>query len=304
MRELSPSMTEHLKSGATTLAFCWIIRRKDGHALGFTDHDKALHIEAVDCEPASGFTASQSRESADFSANDQDIAGALSSDWLRESELMDGLFNDASIETWRVNWQSPQDRLLLRRGCLGEITRNDQHFSAVIRRITAKMDQQQGRLYQSGCDAHLGDERCGLNIQDPKWQRKAWIVSLETTSRLSFEMESEEEQATSDFFSGGFFYIQSGKAVGRQIDILKHTQIATGGQLESWAPLPLDLSVGDEITLTVGCDRRFSTCRRKFDNHVNFRGFPHIPGNDFLMGYPGRSNRNDGSALYEEEDLT
>ena len=34
------------------------------------------------------------------------------------------------------------------------------------------------------------------------------------------------------------------------------------------------------------CDKRFATCRDRFANGINFRGFPAIPGNDFVISYP------------------
>jgi len=42
------------------------------------------------------------------------------------------------------------------------------------------------------------------------------------------------------------------------------------------------------------CDRSFATCREKFNNGVNFRGFPHIPGNDALMRYPEAADALEG----------
>jgi uncharacterized phage protein (TIGR02218 family) len=38
--------------------------------------------------------------------------------------------------------------------------------------------------------------------------------------------------------------------------------------------------------VNAGCDKRLATCRDRFANAVNFRGFPHIPGNDFVISYP------------------
>jgi hypothetical protein len=35
----------------------------------------------------------------------------------------------------------------------------------------------------------------------------------------------------------------------------------------------------------------------KFANGLNFRGFPHIPGNDFVLSYARAGNDNDGSAV-------
>jgi hypothetical protein len=45
-----------------------------------------------------------------------------------------------------------------------------------------------------------------------------------------------------------------------------------------------------------GCDKRFETCSARFDNLLNFRGFPAIPGNDFLSRWPAGGERHDGSS--------
>ena len=44
-----------------------------------------------------------------------------------------------------------------------------------------------------------------------------------------------------------------------------------------------DREIADDFTVTAGCDKQFPTCKAKFDNVVNYRGFPHIPGNDFAV---------------------
>jgi hypothetical protein len=48
----------------------------------------------------------------------------------------------------------------------------------------------------------------------------------------------------------------------------------------------------------LGCDRQLGTCRERFDNVANFRGFPHIPGNDFVLKYPRSDARLEGGALF------
>ena len=45
------------------------------------------------------------------------------------------------------------------------------------------------------------------------------------------------------------------------------------------------IAAGDAFTLRAGCDKQFATCRAKFANAVNFRGFPHMPGDDFVLSY-------------------
>lgn len=44
------------------------------------------------------------------------------------------------------------------------------------------------------------------------------------------------------------------------------------------------------------CDKRWATCRAKFGNGANFRGFPDIPGDDFLTAIPVQGGRNDGGS--------
>jgi uncharacterized phage protein (TIGR02218 family) len=45
-----------------------------------------------------------------------------------------------------------------------------------------------------------------------------------------------------------------------------------------------------------GCNRSASACRNKFSNFLNFRGFPHVPGEDWLTSYPSRALRRDGGS--------
>ena len=43
----------------------------------------------------------------------------------------------------------------------------------------------------------------------------------------------------------------------------------------------------------LSCDQGFDTCKERFGNVDNFRGFPHMPGADFILSGPAASG-NDG----------
>jgi len=58
-----------------------------------------------------------------------------------------------------------------------------------------------------------------------------------------------------------------------------------GATLALWQPPPESIEPGDVFVVTAACDKRFETCREKFANAENFRGFPHLPGNDFVVSY-------------------
>jgi uncharacterized phage protein (TIGR02218 family) len=51
--------------------------------------------------------------------------------------------------------------------------------------------------------------------------------------------------------------------------------------LEPWQARAKEVGVGGAFTVTAGCDKHFKTCKAKFDNSVDFRGFPHVAGIDF-----------------------
>ena len=70
-----------------------------------------------------------------------------------------------------------------------------------------------------------------------------------------------------------------------------HRAISGIDEFDLWQRAPQPIIVGDTFRVTAGCDKTHGTCRKKFENALNFRGFPHMPGNDFIirMPQPGRA---------------
>ncbi len=52
------------------------------------------------------------------------------------------------------------------------------------------------------------------------------------------------------------------------------------------------IAVGEQVSVVAGCDKQIETCRTKFSNALNFRGFPHMPGNDFVASIAAKSDPN------------
>ena len=50
---------------------------------------------------------------------------------------------------------------------------------------------------------------------------------------------------------------------------------------------PYQINVGDEFIITPGCDKQFSTCCERYNNAVNFRGEPTLPGMDEILKTSG-----------------
>ena len=162
MRTLPVGMQAHLDGGTTTLCNCWRITLTSGEKLGFTDHDATLGFDGTTFEAAAGFTGSEIESSLGLSIDNLEVNGALQSARLDEARLAAGDFDHAAIEIWRVNWQDVAMRVVQHKGHLGEVTTGAGAFEAELRGLAHVMNQPKGRIFQFGCDALLGDGRCGV----------------------------------------------------------------------------------------------------------------------------------------------
>ena len=61
---------------------------------------------------------------------------------------------------------------------------------------------------------------------------------------------------------------------------------ADTSQVTLFLPPTFPVAGGDTLTLTVGCDKRRDTCIGRFENIVNMRGEPFLPGLDKALDYP------------------
>lgn len=294
MKSLSPELQAHLDSGTTTLCHCWKLTRHDGASFGFTDHDEDVTFAGLTYEAVAAISASAIESSTGLSVDNLDVAGALSSERLSEQDLAAGRFDDAGVEIWRVNWASPDQRVLLRKGNLGEVSRSGKAFRAEIRGLAHKLNQPAGRIYQYTCDALLGDANCGVNLDTAALKGEGSVTAV--IDSRSFDTTGLGVFA-SGWFDRGVLHITGGANADLSFEVRGHLRTASTVTLELWQPLPLALAPGDSFTVTAGCDKTFPTCRQKFANGLNFRGFPLMPGNDFVTSYPRRGDGHSGGSL-------
>lgn len=286
MKAISPAFKAHLDSGVTTLCWCWRLTRRDGAVQGFTDHDRDVTFEGTAFEAAAGFSASEINESVGLSVDNLEVTGALSSGALNEDDLAGGRYDDARIEIFRVNWQDPAQRLLMRSGSLGEVRRSGSAFTAEVRGLAHYLQQPKGRLYQYACDADLGDARCKVDLDQPAYTGTATIQTVR--SMRTFEVAGLAGFAH-DFFTRGLAVFTSGAAAGLKIEVKAHVKAPGLVRIELWSAAEGPPQTGDTLKLTAGCDKRIETCQTRFANALNFRGFPDMPGNDFVTRVASRS---------------
>ena len=284
MRTLPPGFQAHLDSGNTTLSHCWRVTLKSGERLGFTDLDVDMNFDGTLFEAAAGFTGSSIESSLGLSVDNMEAEGALKSARLDEARLKAGDFDHAAIEIWRVNWLDVSQRILLRKGHLGDVSYGNGAFKAEIRGLSHLLSQQKGRLYQFGCDAELGDARCGVNVATAAFGDAGLVASVEDAAVVLSGIAFQDDWAT----RGRLKFIGNGKSVA----VKRQRNVGALTRVDLSAALAFPVNVGDSVFLTAGCDKQFSTCKAKFSNAVNFRGFPHMPGTDFVATFATSGDPN------------
>ncbi|SON54890.1 hypothetical protein HDIA_1349 [Hartmannibacter diazotrophicus] len=296
MLEISSALAERLASGATTLAACWKLTRADGMVLGFTDHDRDLNFDGTVFRSSVGLDGSTLAGASDLSVGDGDVAGAISDDALSEEDLLAGRWDGAEVAIWLVDWNSPDDRTLLSVATIGEVTRRDGAFKAELRGAAAELERNGGRVFARHCDAVFGDARCGVDASNPVWRGEGTVTQDAGSAVLALSGFSSFD---SGWFSGGVLTFLGGPLAGREIGVERHAQDGEMASVTLWRSLPLTVPAGTAVAMIAGCDKRFETCSAKFANTLNFRGFPHIPGNDFAFSYARSNGNNDGGVLFE-----
>jgi hypothetical protein len=110
MREIPAALAAHLAEGATTLCRAWRLTRRDGTALGFTDHDRDLVFDGTIFAARTGLEAAEANQELGFAVGGGEVAGALVSAGLTEADIAAGRYDDAKVESWIVNWAEPEAR--------------------------------------------------------------------------------------------------------------------------------------------------------------------------------------------------
>lgn len=276
MRDVPAQLAAMLESGVTTLCHGWRITRRDGLVQGFTDHDRDLVVAALIFRAGAGISGSENALAQGLGVTGLEVSGALSDVSLTEADLAAGHYDGAALDLLLIDWAHPENYLLLRRGTIGEVRREGGAFVAELRGAADALNQTRGRVLGASCDADFGDARCGLDLTHPGRRAVTTIAAVEGDLTLVLAGLG----GTADgVFTDGRLTFTTGANAGFSTEVKSQS----GALVRLWQRPPAPVVAGDGVTVTMGCDKRFTTCRDRFGNAVNFRGFPHMPGNDYVI---------------------
>jgi uncharacterized phage protein (TIGR02218 family) len=291
---MSDAFLGHLSGEVTTLCNCWRVSRADGVVMGFTDHDRPLAVDGTLFEPESGLSASEARKVEGLGIPTIEVAGALAADSITEADILDGRYDGAAVEALLVNWAQPSQFALTARAVVAKITRSDGRFVAELEGPARGLDAVRGRTLGRHCDARLGDARCTVNLADPAYAGAGTVVAVEGADGVT---ASGLAGFAPGWFAGGVISWTGGGKAGRSERVASSRHAGGLTALTYWSGTATRPQPGDTFTIVAGCDRSFATCKAKFANQLNFRGFPHLPGNDQAYSYVTEDGVFDGTPL-------
>ena len=278
MRLFSASLDNHLSQRVTTLATCVKITRQDGAVIGVTTHDVALPVDGVTYQVARMTSATELAQKADASVDNQEMDWIMDSAAIAERDLESGLYDYATIEVLLVNYLDTTQWAVMKRGHLGEVSLADQVAKTEFRSLAQALQQTIGRAYGPDCDATLGDARCKVDLSG--FTSTGYVTAVLDTHRIQISLSA----AADDYFNYGLLTFTDGENAGIGYEVKDWDQASQ--TITLMLPARYTVAAGDQFTVYAGCDKSLATCRDVFDNVINFRGFPDVPGTDGMLETP------------------
>lgn len=292
MKNVSANMQALLQTDSYKLATCWQITLQNGNVLGYTDWDTDLSYGGVYFFANGGYTRSAISQMSDLSIPNMEVQGLLNSDSLNDDDLRNGVYDYAGVLIFMM---VPTDTngatygiIKLRKGWLGQIKIADTAFTAEILGMTQLLGQNFIELFTLDCQADLGDSRCKFDLAG---STDTGAVATIVTARRSFTTTGLTGGRAPGYYNGGVLTWTSGGSNNNVGYTSSEIKSWDGTTFELYLPTNGTIAVTDAFTVTVGCDKTMTTCKAKFNNLLNHRGFPYLPGLDKTV-YPQAINQN------------
>ena len=277
IKVLQPYGIPWLDNQVCTTAWCWRIARQDGVVMGFTSYDQDITFNGVIYKACTGFAPTAVATSNDMSVDNLDSEGILTDDGITAEDLRAGVYNNAHIEVFVVNYKNLKDEIfMVRRGTIGEIKYGKNCFTAAIRGLMQAYQSKAGKTCQKSCRTILGSPLCKVNLS-------AYTVNGNVTTVNSATSFGANLTQPDSYFDYGEITWLTGKNTGLKQDV-KHS--TSDGRIILFLPMPFIPALGDAFCIVAGCDANASTCKSRFNNLVNFRAEPYVMGNSYAVSYP------------------
>jgi uncharacterized phage protein (TIGR02218 family) len=291
MRKLGPALNAKLAQGVTTLARAWRLTRNDGVIVAATEHDRDLMRFGTLFKAALSLRESALEKELSLSPGHGALSGALRLDSVSEADVRVGLWDQAKVEAFAFDWTDAASSIALWSGNVASITCQGQAFEFSVTGLEPNLNQIIGKVYARTCDALLGDGRCKADLTLPTRSWNSVVTSIPNDRTL---IVPKPASIIVEHWFGGSCTFKTGPTARWKTSLAKLELQQNEVVLALAQPMPIMAQAGDNILLEVGCDKAFATCRDRFQNQLNFRGVPTLPGDDAVFSGPRASGNSGG----------
>ncbi len=270
MRTISNNLKTEIANG--TISNLVKITTKAGVVHAFTDCETSLSVDGTTYVPAAGLQRLRLTLTANAEVGNQEFGSA----WIDvpDSDLRGGLFDNCAVEVSWASWKNPSyGKVVVFTGSLGDITWADEGFKADVVSYMKNLEIIVGNTYTAQCRHQLFSQAkagvigfCGLNAATYTFTGTITSVDI---AKWKFGISVTQANT---YFSNGQITFTSGYNNGLSSVIKVHSS----NKVELFLPTAFVVNIGDTFTITAGCDKTSATCKTKYNNIVNFGGFPHI----------------------------
>lgn len=282
---ISGEMLQYLKGDAAALCTCWQLKLTDGTVMGFTDSDQDQLYNGTKFIAATGFTASAIETPVDLSDSNLEVEGLISSDGILDTDIEAGRYDFAECWIFKMVPGDADARkygiVKIRRGWLGQMTIKEGQHVCEIRGLMSLLAQNFVEIYSLECQADFCDTRCKLNAAD-------FTDNGKVTSGFGGNMSFGGTITISTPRPAGFYNFGNVTwLTGKNKGVVSEVKNWDGTTFALRLPTGYPIALGDTFSVIAGCDKSLTTCE-SFQNVINMRGFPYVPGLDTTI-YPNAS---------------
>jgi len=271
---LYPSYLQALQSQVLTLCYCWLITRKDGVKLGFTDFDQDLTFGGVTYRAYGSFKATNVDSDSSLSTPPMVTLESFFAD-IAESDILSGQYDGAKCQFFRVNFLDPPNSLgdippnyeILIDGFFGKVNWSEQKFTVELAGLPKLLSNQSNWVTSPTCRNQFCDFRCGLNIATYTFPFNVAAV----LDRQGFHIPLPHPYP--NYYAGGLVTWTTGSNQGLTMGVLS----SLDDKIYLVDEMPFDIQIDDNLTVTANCQKGKFDCINLFGNYLNFNG-EEMPG--------------------------
>ena len=277
MKSINEELKDILSSDTINIVRCWKIELSNGNILGFSTNDGEFNYDGIKFNPLSADNIKTIDVSLDIKADEFKISNLISSELIRVDDILNGLYDNAKVEIFLIDISRLDlGKVSLLNGIISSIECDDNIFTANIKGLKNELNKTIGEIYSPLCRARFCDSKCGLTMANYEFNGTIDFVE----DNYNFATNNEEIRSKNvGYFDNGIIEFMDGDNIGKKTEINQFS----GGKFLILSELSYDLKVGDKFKVLAGCNKNFKSCCEKFNNAINFRGEPHLPGIELLL---------------------